>query len=600
MGGELQNLLLLTSPLGDDTKPFQAGTLHAIGLEATEQLSTPFLLSLDVVSTDKRLAPDALLHQSVTVTVRRKDGTDRYFNGRVKHVSSGGVEHRGRWEYRLEVVPTLWFLSQSCDCRIFQKKSAVDILRQIFSEHEVQPVDFRVTGAQPVREYTTQFNESDLAFCHRLMQESGLFYYFVHEKSQHTLVVTNANQGFRTMTDPLHRVIAQGDNVDIISSWQTAKTVSPGVARHQDYDPTRPSTPVTGTASAEDGGPGAGNRRTFLWPAMTMENDVARDRARYALEAEAARAGLADGTCHDPHFCPGFRFQIAHNPAAGGNDFVVEATRHTARDESWLGGTAPSSYEVSFTAFANTLRWRDPLTHPRPAMPGIYSAIVLGEGGEEIHTDRLGRIKVRLLFDHRKDTVAGMAIWARVMHAWAGNKWGWLHLPRVGTEVAVSFMSGDCDNPVVLGGFYHEQNLPIFDLPAEKTKMGFRSRSTMHGGTADYNELSFDDALGREMLFMHAQRDHTLEVERDQADMIGRDRTTVVTRDETLNSREGDIHVEADSKTVTIKAAQAIRLVCGASSITLTPEGVSIETPTMSIEGGIDVTIKGGLVQIQP
>jgi len=600
MGGELQNLLLLTSPVGDDTKPFQSGTLHAVGLRATEQLSTPFQIAVDVVSTDRQISLDSLLNQPVTVTVRRKDGADRYFNGLVRHVSSSGVENRSRWAYCLDVVPALWFLSQAVDCRIFQKKTAIEILRQIFSEHGLQPVEFRVVGALEQREYTTQFNETDLAFCQRIMQESGLFYYFVHEKSQHTLVIANANQGFRVMADPLHRMIAQGDNVDIISSWQTAKMVSTGAARHQDYDPTRPSAPVTGHATSSDAGPGAGKRNTFIWPAMTTENDVARDRARYALEATAAQAGLASGTGYDPQFCPGFRFKMERNPASGGSDFVVHSARHVARDESWLGGTAPSRYEVTFTAFANSLPWRDTATLRRPVMPGIYSAVVLGEGGEEIYVDPLGRIKVRLLFDHRQDTSASMAIWARMLHPWAGNKWGWQHVPRVGTEVGVSFMSGDCDNPVVLGCFYHEQARPVFDLPAEKTKMGFRSRSTMRGGTADFNELSFDDALGQEMLFMHAQRDYTLEVERDQGVDIGRDRATVIERNETLNSREGNIHVEADSKTVTIKAAQSIRLVCGTSCITLTPEGISIEGTKVSVEGGAEVVIKGGVVQIQP
>ncbi|GBQ67017.1 hypothetical protein AA103196_1574 [Ameyamaea chiangmaiensis NBRC 103196] len=600
MGGELQNLLLLTSPLGDDTKPYQPGTLHAVGLRADEQISTPFQMSVDVVSTEGQIAPNALLNQSVTVTVRRKDGTDRYFNGLVRHVSSGGVEHRGRWTYRLDVVASLWFLSQTVDCRIFQKKTAVEILRQIFSEHGIHPVEFRVTGSPAQREYTTQFNESDLVFCHRLMQESGLFYYFVHDRSQHTLVVANANQGFRVMADPMHRIMAQGDNVDIINVWQTAKMVSTGAARHQDYDPTRPSAPVTGQATADDPGPGGGKRTSFLWPAMTTENDVARDRARYALEASAAQAGLASGICHDPHFCPGFRFQVERNPASGGSDFVVHSARHMARDESWLGGTAPSQYEVAFTAFGNTLPWREAATLRRPAMPGIYSAIVLGEGGEEIHVDPLGRIKVRLLFDHRQDTSASMAIWARVLHPWAGNKWGWQHLPRVGTEVGISFMSGDCDNPVVLGCFYHEQARPVFDLPAEKTKMGFRSRSTMRGGTADYNELSFDDALGQEMFFMHAQRDSLLEVERDHGVDVGRDRATVIERDETLHSRQGDIHVEADSKAVTLKAAQSVRLICGGSSITLTPEGIRIEGLQVSVQGATDVVIKGGMVQIQP
>lgn len=600
MGGVLQNLLLLTSPLGDDTLPYQTGTLHAVGLSANEQLSAPFLIALDVVSTDGQITPDRLLKQSMTVTVRRKDGTDRFFNGIVRSVGSGGIEARGRWTYRLELVPSLWFLSQSQDCRIFQQKTAVEILRQILSEHGIQPVDFRVTGNQLSRDYTTQYNESDLAFCQRLMQESGLFYYFEHRKSQHTLVVANANHGFSTMPDAVHRVMAQGDNVDIISAWETAKSVASGQATHQDYDPTRPTNPVNGKATATDPGPGGSARQTYLWPAMTTENNVALDRARYDMEAGVAQAAIGSGVGHDPQFCPGFRFQIERNPAAGGTDYVVHSTQHTARDETWLGGTTPSSYQVFFTMFDATTPWRDPVTLPRPPMPGIFSATVLGESGEELHVDHLGRIKVRPMFDHRGETVAAMAIWVRVLHPWAGNRWGWQHLPRVGTEVGISFMSGDCDNPVVVGCFYHEQNPPVFDLPGEKTKSGFRSRSTRRGGTADYNELSFDDAIGQEMMRVHAQRDYHEAVERDRVTDIARDRTETITRHQKLTSSTGNITIESNLGTVTIRATEILELVCGTSTITMTPAGIVINGANVTIASESAVTIAGEFVLADP
>lgn len=602
MSGSLQNLLLLTSPFGDDTLPVQPSTLHATGLNAVEQLSTPFAIGLDVISTQRGLSPDALLNQSMTVTVRRKDGVDRYFNGIVRHIHRIGSEQRDRWQYHVEIVPRLWFLSQTIDCRIFQHKTPVEILRQIYSEHGVSAVDFRISGSQTQREYVTQFNEDDLTFCHRLMQESGLFYFFEHTKSDHKLIVTDSNQTFRKMARPEHRVIWLGDNVDIFDQWSSGSGLSPGQINVRDYDPERPSTPVMGEQSGRNAGPGGGQRKHNIWPAMTCTNVTAKDRARFHSEAAESHAALHHGHGYDPNLCPGFRFDLASDPVSGasGVDYAVFEVRHSARDESWVGGGGPSHYDCHFSCFEQKLPWREPLTIRRPTMPGIFSGIVIGEGGEEIHADRLGRIKVRPLFDHREETVASMAIWARVMSPWSGDSFGWQHLPRVGTEVGLSFMSGDCDNPVVVGCFYHEQSPPVFAIPTEQTKQGFRSRSTHGGSASTFNELSFDDRHGQEMLYVRAQkdmgsdilRDQSLTIGRDQTDTVKRHRNTTINNNETLTSLEGnitvtadkgDLSMSADAGIVTINAAKNLVLRCGGSTITMTPGEISINAPHVKI-----------------
>jgi len=209
-------------------------------------------------------------------------------------------------------------------------------------------------------------------------------------------------------------------------------------------------------------------------------------------------------------------------------------------------------------------------------MAGIFPAIVLGDGGEEIHADPLGRVKVRLMFDHRKDTVAGMAVWVRVIQPWAGNTWGWQHLPRVGTEAAVAFMSGDPDNPVIVGGVYNEVMQPVFPVPSEQTKSGMRSRSTLQGGTQDYSEFSIDDKKGQELVLLHAQKDHKIEVEHDQNATIGNDRTVTTRRNDSLTSETGEI---------TITAAKSITLRVGTSIIEMTPESILIEA-TVHRRGG--------------
>jgi len=261
--GRNEPLLLLTSPLGDDTLPVQQGTLHAVALQAVEELSCPFELTLTVVSSERSIDPQELLYQPVGLTIRRpprgeqssgggtesaatRRNEDRFFNGLVRRMESIGLPRRDRWTYRLEVVPRLWFLSQVEDSRIFQNMNAQEILEKIFNEHGVQPVDFRIYRNKPVREYTTQYNETDLAFAQRLLQETGWFYFFEHTKTTHTLVITDGNEAFQPVSVPPHWVIHAGNNVDVFDRWEESHATAHGEVWLQDYDPTKPTTPVEG------------------------------------------------------------------------------------------------------------------------------------------------------------------------------------------------------------------------------------------------------------------------------------------------------------------------------------------------------------------
>jgi type VI secretion system secreted protein VgrG len=250
--------------------------------------------------------------------------------------------------------------------------------------------------------------------------------------------------------------------------------------------------------------------------------------------------------------------------------------------------------------------WREAQTLSRPSMAGIFSAIVLGNAGEEIHADSIGRIKVRLLFDHRQETVASMAIWARVMQPWSGNTWGWQHLPRVGTEVAVSFMDGNPDAPVIVGSFYNDEMRPVFPIPEMQTRQGFRSRSTLRGSTQEFSELSFEDRKGDELVFLHAQKNYTTEVENDQSLSVTRSRTVTVGENETvtvgqnhsLTSQLGSINVTADAGSIMITAATAITLRVAENSITLTPELIQMFADALNVTAIAAVEIEAADVNI--
>ena len=600
--GSLQPLLLLSSPLGDDTLPIQQGTLHAIGFSASEQLSRPFEARVTAVSTERAIDPDELVFQPACLTIRKRPHADRFFNGVIRRVEAAGLARRDRWTYHLEIVPRLWFLGQTSDCRIFQQKSAVQILQALFTEHGIEPVEFRIFGDQPVREYTTQYDETDLVFAQRLLRESGYFYFFEHSCSAHTLVVGDRNQAFRRTENPVHRVIHEGDNIDVLNRWSETLQTAYGEVRLQDYDPTRPATPVTGRQTTTLATSGASHRTVFGWPAMTNDTGIAGERARFSIEASEAEARLRSGHCYDPEFCPGRRFSLARDPFTGAAsvEHVLHSVEHSASDDTWITGGGEPHYENSFTCLLQDTPWRDPLSILRPAMAGIFSAVVLGDEGEEIHADPMGRIKVRLRFDHRGETVASMATWVRVMQPWAGDGWGWQHLPRVGTEVAVSFMNGDPDAPVVVGSFYNEEMRPPFPIPEQQTRQGFRSRSTLRGTTQQFSEFSFDDRKAQELVLLHAQKDYTTEVEHDQSLSVAHDRTVLIGHDET-KTVDRNYSLTAVTGSIDVSAALRISLRVGATSLVITPAGVEIVSPgQVAITAAADVNIAAaGLVSVE-
>ena len=608
--------LLLThapGPFGYDDTYDEEGTLHSVRLVARERLSTPFELT---VTADTTAAVDnlgALLRKPLGLTVRRKLSKgdlakDRYFHGiirgirrigSVQPVREGQGRLAARIRYELTVVPRLWLLALRSDCRIFQDKTAKQILQILFQESGVEPVEFVGSGDPTVRKYTTQYNETNLQFAHRIMQEAGLFYFFRYPENNHVLVLADDNGQFDPMPRERHKVVSVGNAEDLISEWSEASWASRRQTDLADYNPCAPGTPVRGIEEIRGDLTDQAEGAYYTWPAFAQTNDAARQHARVRMQAAEALAVEFEGKTTDPQFSPGRTFTVGEgvddvDPAA----YAVRSTEFVAEDESWIQGAPPASYATTFTCFRKSDPWRETISLPRPAMAGVFSAVVVGTQ-EDIETDHYGRIKVRPLFDKNRPLEgraqgpfnSGGDIWVRVLSAWTGPdnelSRGWQHVPRIGTEVGLSFMNGDPDEPVVLGCFFNGSAKPPFTLPAEKTKQGFRSHTSPNTEGSQYNELSFDDAAGQERVYLRAQKNHDVEVLND--------RTVRTTRNDSLVSVEGEISVSANAGGVDIKAATRLTLRVGGSSITLLPDSISLlTTGVMTVNAGADMEVSAG------
>jgi type VI secretion system secreted protein VgrG len=608
-GGNGQ-LLSLSTALG-------AGALQPISFHAEEAINAPYSVTVEAISDQATIDPDTVLFKPACLTITFGSTASRILHGMVRSFVATGEPVRDKYSYTLTFVPKLWFMGQTQDCRIFPNKSIADILAAICGDIG-QTINVSVYGDKTPKPYVTQYNETDFAFFSRLVEEAGYFYYFTHAAGDHTLVVADKNQGFLSSPKPSLTVAHEGGGTDVLTAWHKIGSTANGSIHLVDYDLTQPDTLLDDTESTTLGTSGAAKRDVFEWPAHELTQGDVQARARLKMEAAEAEAGLIEALGANPGFMPGGRFTIAADPYTGASnvDYIIRSVSSSGHDESWVTGGGASDYANRIVAFPAATTWREKFVTPRPVMAGIYSAVVIGDSGEEIHADQYLRVKVSFFWDHRKDITADNGIWVRVIQPWAGNTWGWQSLPRVGHEVAVAFFDGDPDRPVVVGSLYNANMMPVFPIPGEQNKTGLRTRSTAQGSSSTFSEFSVDDTKGSELVFLHAEKDMQTEIENNDTVKIGNSETVSIKKGRTttiesagdsltvqdggitVTAQQQDIAVEASSGSITVTAMTSIKLMVGDNSIEINNEGVTITATKISVQGQAMVQVKAPMTQI--
>lgn len=591
-----KSLLTLESTAETPLQPFR--------LVAHEKISDLFCFEIDAMASSE-IDAVAILNKPACLTINHGNRPIRHFHGIVSYF--GVVERhalRGR-HYRMVLVPQLAHANIQRDCRLFFNKTAKDIVKTILEEVGVTKVAFRLYASPPQRKVTTQYNETALDFVTRLMEEEGWYYFFEHTSKRHTLVVTDDNSGFTTISGAtLH--LGPGATADMLIEHRKAQELAVGKIMLRDYDDEAPRKDIKGERTTILKHGGTVHRPVFHWPALTRDTSEAGQRAKRRMEAAEAAVSLIEATGELATLFAGGKFMLR---AEDGTEtvHVVREVSHAVQDTSALNNGSAFSYTNSFSALPNTIPWREPMGTPRPRMEGLHTAIVVGRDGEEIHTDDHGRIKIRFPWDWRSDSTVDSASWTRVVQPWAGNHWGAQFIPRVGTEVAVAFMDSDPDRPIVVGGLYNGNDKPIFPV-GEKTKLGFRSRSSIKGGKDEFNEFSFDDKKGGEKVFLHAQKDMTVEVENNQNIIIDGNRTVVIggsenitlkRGDQTTNLDQGDVSIKASLGKILLEALTSITIKVGESSVTVDQTGVTVKGMMIKVEGTVSTEVKGTVTTVK-
>lgn len=577
--------LTIKTPLPNDE-------LLLVGLEGHESISRPFSFQLDLMSENRAVDPKALLRKPSTITILLPDDDKRHINGLVSRISQGGVRDDLAF-YRAELVPWFWFLSLSRDCKMFQNLSVPDIIEQVFKARGFTDYKMKTTASYPKREYVVQYRETDFNFVSRLMEEEGIFYFFEHTQSKHTMVLADKASMLQPCPGESRARVAQHAqlNEDIITEIEREDAVYIGKVTLRDYDPLQPSLSLHSTMS------GNGKEEIYEYqPVIYTKVDEGERYARIQLEAEEAlqKTIRGRGTCRS--FQSGYRFDLEEHYRSDMNGaYLLTHVQHaaTAGDyRTWEN--APFDYTNDFVCIPSNLAYRPPRTAQKPVMRGSQTAIVVGKSGEEIWTDKHGRVKVQFHWDRDGKKDENSSCWVRVSSVWAGKNWGAVHIPRIGQEVIVDFLEGDPDRPIITGRVYNAEQVPPYGLPANQTQSGIKSRSSKGGGAEHFNEIRFEDKKGSEQMYVHAEKDKMVVIENDRTESVGHDEKITIEHDRIEEVKNDETIKIGVNRTEEVGGDETIKIAGSRKEEVAGHEDVTIKgNRTHKIEGNDELDVGG-------
>jgi type VI secretion system secreted protein VgrG len=522
-----------------------------------EELGRLTSIDVDLLSPNESLDLDSVLGAGLAIEVVLPGGDSRFFHGLVAEISQTG--RLGRYAtYSARAVPWLWLLTRASDCRIYQQQGVPDIIKSVFREAGTSDFEDSLSGSYSPRDYCVQYMETDFNFVSRLMEEEGIYYYFKHEKEKDTLVLCDSGsahsatpnyESFPYLPDDKGAV-----GGDFVKHWQLSHSMQSGKLTHTDFDFTKPRTSLITQYSVSRDYPKS-DAELFEYPGGYVAIGDGNRYAQRRLESIQHQYERVGGSGDLPALAVGALFSLEGHPRDDQNAeyLVVSAVHHfKGADYESGSGQGGESVVVQFEAIPSKQPYRTPLTTWKARVPGPQTAIVVGKAGDEITVDEYGRVKVQFHWDRKGKRDENSSCWLRVSQVWAGKNWGAMHIPRIGQEVIVSFLEGDPDRPIITGRVYNAAEMPPYDLPENKSQSGIKSRSTLGGSPANFNEIRFEDKMGSELLMIHAEKDQSISVENDETHSVGHDRNKSVTHDETTSIGNNRTETVGNDESITI------------------------------------------------
>ena len=560
----------VTTPLGENVLLLKAFT-------GTEEISRPFRFQIEMIAENRQKVPfDALLGEKLTVHLLLPDeSTEHHFNGVCARFSQAGRDENFTL-YRAELVPEFQLLARTAQSRIFQRMNVPDILKEVMKG---VTVDWQIQGTFEKRDFCVQYRETDFNFASRLMEEEGIFYFFRHEDGRHTMVVANSSSAFPDLpgeSEITYEELSGGTrDENRIWGWeryQEARSTKSLLWDHCFELPHKhleAEAPILDTVQAGRDThklkvKGSDAWEVYDWPGEYAQRfdginrsggeqqgelqKIFQDNTRTVeirMDEEATLAVAARGASNVKHFVAGHKLKLKRHFSSDGAWVLAAVTHRASFGADYRSGKDPLlTYQNVFTCFPAALPYRPKRLTAKPVVQGSQSAVVVGPKGEEIFTDKYGRVKVQFHWDREGKNDEDSSCWIRVGQLAAGRRWGASFWPRIGQEVLVDFLEGDPDQPIIVGVVYNADQMPPYlgQGPDPKHKndnklSGYKSNTTKGG--QGFNEWRFDDTKDKQQIFVHAEKDTDIRVKNDRRENVLNDRHLTVGREED-GEKKGD------------------------------------------------------------
>lgn len=617
-------------------------------LKGEDKLGRPFTFNVEVLSKKNDLSPYDMIGKPMALEVKSKKGNSRFYHGIISRFLNVGASG-GLQLYSLELRPWIWLMSHSLDSRIFQELTIPQIIEKVFKDKNgFTDYQLKLNATYEKQTYCVQYRESDFDFVSRLLEQEGIYYYFEHEKTKHTLVLTDSPSSHKEIDGDGSLFFRPPDlsaGEEQVTKWQHHVAVQPGKLVLRDFDYNKPSANLEVRLNSKRDHPNDSVEQ-YEYPGSYSETADGDRYLKIRKEEFDAKFSHVEGQARSHRLYTGAQFTLKEHPREAENaaytviESIIEVTsgeieRFTSQSEN--------RSELQFIAIPKEKTFRLPRETPCPVVAGPQTAIVVGKSGEEIWTDSLGRIKVQFPWDREGKKDESSSCWIRVSQNWAGMGWGAMQVPRMGQEVIVEFLEGDPNRPLVTGRVYNTEQTVPYELPGLATQSGIKSRSTPQGDQNTFNELRFEDKKGEESIYFHAEKDfnrivenndtlkvgfekkdkgdqtieifgnqtlkvgtsesngsQTIEVWKDQTEKIHTgDRKTDITKgSDTLTISAGNQTIDIPAGECKITAAKKIVLTVGGSSIEITPTGIVLKSTQITVDAQMKAEVKGTTTEV--
>jgi type VI secretion system secreted protein VgrG len=555
-----------------------------------EEVSQSFRIDVSLYTSNDIVLANLLNKEAKLSIVYGSDSCKRYFHGVIASCSFEFLKNirENIKIIHVQIVHPIFKLSLSTRYRVFQKKSAVDIIDTVFKENFITNVKKNLTSAgKSIRGYCSQYGETDFYFISRLMEEEGIFYFFEYSETSTALILSDKSSSAKKVRTDFAVMSAYSDGIpkvdEVYECYFTEslriKSVESGAFNYEKFKTIRGKAEDVAKASANIG-------IVENYESHFMEVSEGEKVSKILLESTNCFSSTFRCKSQNPTIAAGIIISVKDNAFAELNDvFLVTKIKHVINQAE-----AGLFYENYIECINANVPFRAPFLHPKKRVSGFHPGVVVGPEGEEINVDELGRTEVVPFYPSAKS--AESSVWARVTQIWAGQKRGTVITPRIGDEVELGYVNGDPDHPVVKGSLYNGINTPPANYPKDrKTALSLYTKSSKGGDEKLYNEIRLDDFKDREEIFIHAQKDMNTIIEDSVTEVLNYGCKNLV-----LNSQK-----EKVSNNITIKKGDNVTTINEGDYMIAIDRGNSIITlndgnQSLTLQkGNLTINVKGDI-----